>query len=65
MHISNHESKLWTDLLTVVCVVPRRLVLDPTTLRFKVAAGLYALAQEGSIKVKADVASVGESTLRG
>ena len=65
MHISNHESKLWTDLLTVVCVVPRRLVTDPPTLRFKVAAGLYALAQEGSIKVKADVASVGESTLRG
>ena len=64
MHISNHESKLWTDILTVVCVVPRRIVLDRPTLRFKVAAALYTLAQEGSIKVKADVASIGESTLR-
>lgn len=38
--------------------------LDRPTLRFKIAASLYALVQEGSIKVKADVASVGAQTLR-
>jgi len=38
---------------------------DPPTLLFKVAACMYALCQEGSIKVKADVGSVGASTLKG
>ena len=38
---------------------------DPPTLRYKVAMCLYALMQEGSVKVKADVGSIGQSTLRG
>ena len=41
-----------------------RSALDHPDLRFKVACCMYALCQEGSVKVKADVASIGESTLR-
>ena len=37
---------------------------DTPDLRFKVAACMYALGQGGGIKVLADVASIGESTLR-
>ena len=39
-------------------------VFDPPSLRFKVAACMYALGQGGSTKVLADVASLGESTMR-
>ena len=37
---------------------------DPADMRFRVAACMYSLGQEGSIKVKADVASIGHATLR-
>ena len=37
---------------------------DTPDLRYKVATCMYALGQGGSIKVLADVASIGESTLR-
>ena len=37
---------------------------DPPNLRFKLAMCMYALGQSGSTKVKADVGSIGESTLR-
>ena len=38
---------------------------DPPTLRFKVAMCMYTLCHEGELKVKADVGSIGKSTLRG
>jgi len=41
-----------------------RSFTDPPTIDFKVASCLYVLAHGGSIKVAADVASVGRSTLR-
>jgi len=37
---------------------------DPPTLRYKVATCMYAMAHGGPIKVLADVASIGTSTLR-
>jgi hypothetical protein len=41
-----------------------RAQTDPPTLQFKVAACLYCITQGGPLKVKADVCSIGESTLR-
>jgi hypothetical protein len=41
-----------------------RECVDPPSARYKVAACMYTLGQGGSIKTAADVASVGESTLR-
>ena len=38
---------------------------DPPHLRFRVACCLYAMGQGGRLKVCADAASIGESTLRG
>ena len=37
---------------------------DTPSLAFKVASCVYTLSQEGSVKTSADVASIGESTLR-
>ena len=39
-------------------------IIDPPSLRYKVACCMYALGQGGSTKVLADVASLGESTMR-
>ena len=41
-----------------------REVADPPPRRYKVACALYAMGQGGPIKVLADAASIGESTLR-
>ena len=41
-----------------------REIGDPPTRRFKVACALYATGHGGPIKVLADVASIGKSTLR-
>ena len=38
---------------------------DPPTLRFKVAMCMYTLTHEGELKIKADVGSIGKSTLCG
>ena len=41
-----------------------REVADPPSRRYKVACALYAMGQGGPIKVLADAASIGKSTLR-
>ena len=41
-----------------------RLAQDPPTLRFKIGVALYCVGQGGPLKVLADVASIGASTLR-
>mgnify|MGYP002629707147 CR=1 FL=1 len=41
-----------------------RECVDPPTLRYKVATCMYAMAFGGPVKVIADAASIGESTLR-
>ena len=38
---------------------------DTPSLTFKVASCVYTVCQEGFVKTSADVASIGESTLRG
>merc|ERR1712086_344877 len=46
-------------------MVKAHIALDTPSLAFKVASCVYTLSQEGSVKTSADVASIGESTLRG
>ena len=41
-----------------------REIKDPPPLRYKVAVALYAMGQGGPLKVLADAASIGKSTLR-
>ena len=53
-----------TDWRKIRRAVNARAVLDPPSSRFKVAVALYSTGQGGPIKVLADVASIGVSTLR-
>ena len=45
-------------------MIAARAATDPPSLKFKTAACMYIFAHGGSLEVAADVASIGESTLR-
>ena len=53
-----------TDWRKIRQLVNARAVLDPPTRSYKVAVALYATGQGGPVKVLADAASIGVSTLR-